>query len=230
MPFSLTFWPVKRSKGPASSKGTPMELTQNRTVKIIAVLLLLAAITQTIYTGLYVAELQNPDFAINRKPLWMLEGMIFVLMAAFGGSALVRAKHYTLGFSAIAFSTALNVIQVGIGLVQFGPAGEALTNNPEILGGFANSIIALSFFGYNAAKILLAMAAVDFGIAKFKSSGKILGAVTILFGSVAFFTNSIVMMIGRHAQLSPIAGATGVIATVLLAFCLFGLRSEDETT
>ena len=130
-----------------------MELTQSRTVKTIALLLLLATITQPIYTALYLGA---PE--VDRQFLWRFEGLLFVMMAAFAGSALVMAKRYTLGFSAIAFSAVLNVVQVGVGLTQFGPFRDAAEANPE-LGGVAFSVVAFSFFGYNAAKILLGLAA-----------------------------------------------------------------------
>ena len=68
-----------------------MEFTQNRTIKIIAILLLLAAISQPIYTALYLGA---PEF--DRKFLWGLEGLIFVLLAAFSGSASVSYTHLTL--------------------------------------------------------------------------------------------------------------------------------------
>ena len=199
-----------------------MEISQSQTVKAVAILLLLAAISQPIYTALYLGA---PD--IDRQFLWGLEGLIFVLLAAFGGSALVMAKRYTLGFSAIAFSAVLNVIQVGVGLTQFGPFGEAASANPE-LGGLGLSVVAFSFFGYNAAKILLGLAAVEFGMAKVKSGGNILGGAAVLFGAVAFVTNTIVMMFGRDGFLpAPVAGGTGVVATLLLAICLFSVRSEE---
>lgn len=199
-----------------------MELSYSRTLKITALLLLLAAITQPIYTALYLGA---PE--VDRQFLWGLEGLIFVLMTAFAGSALVMAKRYTLGFSAIAFSAVLNVIQVGVGLTQFGPFGEAAAANSD-LAGVATSVVAFSFFGYNAAKILLGLAAIDFGMAKMKAGGKALGGLTVLIGGLAFATNAIVMMFGRDGLLPPpIAGATGVIATLLLAICLFGMREEE---
>lgn len=199
-----------------------MDLTQSRTVKIIAVLLLLAAISQPIYTALYLGA---PEF--DRQFLWGLEGLIFVLLAAFSGSALVMAKRYTLGFSAIAFSAVLNVIQVGVGYTQFGPFREAAEANPD-LSGVAFSVIAFSFFGYNAAKILLGLAAIVFGMAKMKAGGKALGGATVVVGAVAFGANTLVMMFGLNGVVpSPIAGGSGVLATLLLAICLFGVNSED---
>ena len=198
-----------------------MEFTQSRTVKIVAILLLLAAITQPIYTALYLGA---PD--VDRQFLWGLEGLLFVLLAAFAGSALVMAKRYTLGFSAIAFCAVLNVVQVGVGLTQFGPFREAAELNPD-LSGVAFSVVAFSFFGYNAAKILLGLAAIVFGMAKMNQGGKALGGLTALVGVVAFVANTLVMMFGLQGFLpSPVAGGSGVVATLLLAICLFSVSDE----
>jgi len=106
-----------------------MELTRSRTVKITAILLLLAAISQPIYTALYQYA---PEF--DRKFLWGLEGLLFVVLVAFAGAALSTADRYTLGFSAIAFSAVLNVVQVGVGLTQFSGAGAAAGAGPEFAG------------------------------------------------------------------------------------------------
>ena len=199
-----------------------MELTQSRTVKIIAVLLLLAAISQPIYTALYLGA---PE--VDRSLIWGIEGFIFVVLAAFAGSALVMAKRYTLGFSAIAFSAALNVIQVGVGVTQFGPFREAAIAVSD-LEGVASSVVAFSFFGYNAAKILLGLAAIVFGMAKLKQGGKLLGGLTVLFGAAAFVTNSIIVVISREGFLPPpVAGGTGVLATLLLALCLFSAADDS---
>ncbi len=199
-----------------------MELTQDRTIKIVAILLLLAAISQPIYTALYLGA---PEF--DRKFLWGLEGLLFVLLTAFAGSALVMAKRYSLGFSAIAFSAILNVIQVGIGLTQFGPFGAAARVNAE-LSDVASSVVAFSFFGYNAAKILLGLAAIVFGMAKLNNGNKLLGGATIFVGVVAFAANAIVLMFGLNGFLpSPYAGGSGVVATLLLSLCLLSISKES---
>lgn len=199
-----------------------MELTQSRTVNVVAILLLLAAISQPIYTALFFGA---PE--IDRQIIWGVEGLLFVLLAAFAGSALVMAKRYTLGFSAIAFASVLNVVQVGVGLTQFGPFRAAAEANPD-LGGVAASVVAFSFFGYNAAKILLGLAAVDFGMAKLKNGGRLLGGMTVLVGAIAFIANTLVMMFGREGFVpSPVAGGSGVLATALLAICLLSLKHED---
>jgi len=89
----------------------------------------------------------------------------------------------------------------------------------------AGSVVALSFFIYNAAKILLGLSAVVFGTAISQAGGKILGRLTIFLGFVAIVTNTIVMMFGRTEAIP--SGATGVVATLLLAVCLLKLQSED---
>ena len=196
-----------------------MDLSQKNIVNILAITLLLAALTQPIYTALYLGA---PE--IDRKPLWGFEGVLFTLMAAFGGAALVMAKRYTLGFAAIAFSTLLNVIHVGVGLTQFGPAGASAAE----LGAFAGSVYAFSFFGYNAAKLLLGLAALDFGMGKMKSGGKVLGGLTALAGVIAILLNTYAVMFGRSVELlARGAGFSGVVATLLLALCLYSLKSDD---
>ena len=196
-----------------------MEVSQNGTVKIIAALLVVAATLQPIYTALY---LFLP--AADRLILWSVEALLFVLLAAFAGSALAMAKHYTLGFSAIAFSAVFNVIQVGVGLTQFGPIRTAAEMNSDF-GNVEASILAFSFFGYNAAKTLLGLATVVFGMAVIAESSnqskRLLGSVAVLVGVVALGTNAYVMMFGLQAFIPPpVAGGAGVMATLLLALCL----------
>lgn len=201
-----------------------MEFTQQRTVKITAVLVLLAAISQPIYTVLYKYA---PE--IDRLFLWKFEALIFVLLAAFGGAAMVMTKRYALGFSAIAFSAVINLVQVGIGLTQFGPF-RAATKTYEELGGVAFAVIALSFFLYNAAKILLGLAAIVFGKALMNDGKNLLGGITVLAGVAAFIANALVMMLGLKGFVpSSLAGGSGVVATLLLALCLFSLRGDDSS-
>ena len=199
-----------------------MDFTLKQTLRTIAALLLTAAATQTIYTALYVAEAEVP-----RQLLWGLEGLIFVLLAAFAGSALVQAKSHTLGYSAIAFAAALNVVQVGVGLTMFEPFFTAAGAN-EALGPVADSILAFSFMVYNAAKILLGLAAIVFGMAKANAGSKALGGLTVIVGGIAMLANSLSMAIGRDFLGEiPLAGGSGVLATVLLALCLSSAAKED---
>lgn len=199
-----------------------MELTQSQTKKIIAVLLLLLAISQPIYTALFVGA---PEF--DRQFLWRLEAIIFVLLASFSVSASVMAKHHTLGFSAIALGAVLKLLAVGLGLTQFWPFNAAAELNPD-LSDVATSILALSFFCYNSGNILLGLAAVDFGKDKVREGGRVVGGATLLVGAIAFVTNTLVMMFGFQGFFpSPVAGGFGVLATLLLAVCLFSAGRED---
>jgi len=196
-----------------------MEFTKNQNIRILAVLLILAVISQALYTALYLGAKDLP-----RLWLWGVEGLLFVLIMAIAGSALVQAKQYTLGFSAIFASAILNLVQVGIGLTQFVPFREA-AQSVEAIAPAASSVVALSFFIYNAAKVLLGIAAIVFGSAITKNGSKLLGRVTMLAGVAAILTNTIVMMFGRM-QAVP-SGATGVVATLLLGVCLLKYQSED---
>ena len=199
-----------------------MEFTQTRTVRYDAILLFLSVITQAVYNELYI---QAPD--VDRSLIWGLEGLLFPVLAAYAGAAMIVSKRYALVFSAIAFSAIFNLLQVGIGATQFGPAGAAAAANAD-LGGLAGGIFAFSFYIYNAAKILLGLAALSLGMSKMKDGAKALGGLTALVGLVAFATNTLAVMFGRGEILpSPVAGGSGAAATALLAICLFSLRSDD---
>lgn len=199
-----------------------MELPLKRTLQITAGLLILAAVTQAIYTALYAAEADVP-----RQLLWGTEGLIFVLLAAFAGSALADARRYSLGFSAIFAAAILNVVQVGVGLTLFGAFGEAAA----AIDGFGpamSGIVAFSFMVYNAAKVLLGLAALVFGMAKLAEGAKALGGLTAVTGVIAMIANAASMAAGREVFGGlPLAGGSGVLATVLLAVCLFGVPGED---
>ncbi|MEN7341464.1 MAG: thiamine biosynthesis protein ThiC [Pseudomonadota bacterium] len=195
-----------------------MDYTFKQTVKLVAALLIALAITQSVYTALYVAKAPVP-----RQLLWGLEGLLFVFLAAFAGAALAESRTLKVGWSAIAFSAVLNVVQVGVGLTMFGPFREA-SQDLETLAPTAGAVVAFSFFVYNAAKILLGFAALIFGLQK-KAVGtggaSMLGTVTALIGVIAIISNATVMALGRGSFIpSPVAGGSGVVATLLLALCL----------
>lgn len=196
-----------------------MEFTQKQNIQVICALLFLTVITQAIYTALYVAASDVP-----RLWLWGLEGLVFVMLAAIAGSALVQAKNYSLGFSAIFASAILNFVQVGIGFTQFGPFREA-AQGVEAIAPVAGSVVALSFFIYNGAKFLLGISALVFGAAILKAGSKVLGRLTIFCGFIAILANAIVIMFGRIDAIP--SGATGVVATLFLAICLLKLKAED---
>jgi len=200
-----------------------MKITFTHTVKTTAYLLLALAITQILYTALYIAEMNVP-----RQLLWGLEALLFTLLVAFSGAAMVQAKDHHLGWSAIAFSAVLNVVQVSVGLTMFGPFRQAASQN-EALAPMAGAVVAFSFMVYYAAKLLLGLAALIFGMAKMNSGAKTLGGLTAAAGTVAILANAIIITFGRDAFLpSPVAGGSGVIATLLLAFCLASNKSDTH--
>lgn len=200
-----------------------MSITNQRTVSIIAILLLVAAITQSIYTALY---LSMPELA--RAPLWRIEGILFVMLAAFAGSALAQAKRFHLGWSAIMAAAVLNVVQVAVGLTMFAPFSEAAKADVSF-GPLIGAVVAFSFMIYNAAKVLLALAAIVFGLARMDAGSKAIGGLTALVGLVALVSNALSMAFGRDVLGElPLAGGSGVLATALLALCLFKLPANER--
>lgn len=195
-----------------------MTTTFKSNATIVGALLLIAAITQAIYTGMYIAGMTPP-----RQLLWGGEGVLFTLLAAFAGAAMVQARQVHLGWAAIAASAVLNVVQVGVGLTLFGPFREVAEASPE-MAPLAGGIVAYSFMVYNAAKVLLALALIAFGLTR----GKALGGISALVGVIALVSNALSLALGRgFSGELPIAGGSGVLATILLAGLLFTLTDED---
>lgn len=200
-----------------------MELTFNRTVQVTGLLLLLVAVTQATYTAFSLLDAQVP-----RQFLWGTECLLFVLLAAFAGSAMVQAERQQLAWSAITAAAVLNVIQVSIGLSMFGPFFEA-AGAIEGLTVAARSVVAFSFIVYNAAKVLLALALIVFGLARLAGGSKLLGGASALIGFVALVSNTASMTVGRNVFGDlRLAGASGVLATVLLAICLLTLSDKAD--
>lgn len=200
-----------------------MPTTNQRTVTIVAALLLVATITQSIYTALF---LTMPE--LSRAPLWGIEGIVFTLMAAFAGAALAQAKRLHLGWSAIAAAAVLNVVQVSVGLTMFGPFGDAAKADPAF-APLIGAVVAFSFMMYNAAKVLLALAAIVFGLARMSAGGKALGGLTAAVGVVAVGANALSLAAGRDVLGDlPLAGGSGVLATLLLAVSLFTLPADER--
>jgi len=199
-----------------------MEFTNKRTMLITASLLLVLAITQAIFTALYSAEI-----SFSRQFAWGLEALVFTVLVAFAGAAMVQAKNSQLGWSAIAFSAVLNIVQVSIGLTlfsSFGKVAGAVEGAQPLIGG----VVALSFMIYYAAKVLLGLAAVVFGMTSIAKGGKAIGGLTALAGVVAIFANGILITFGRDGFLpSGVAGASGMIATLLLAVCLISIYRKE---
>ena len=117
-----------------------MQFDFKRNATFTALILLIAAITQEVYTGMYVAEMTPP-----RQFLWGSEGFLFVMLGAFAGAGLAQAKSLQLGGSAIFGAAILNVVQVGVGLTMFGPFREVAEAVPEAAPA-AGAIVAFPSF------------------------------------------------------------------------------------
>ena len=200
-----------------------MEFTNKRTIQITASLLLVLAITQAIYTTLYMAEI-----SYSRQVAWGLEALLFTVLVAFASAAMLQEKSGQLGWSAIAFSAVLNIVQVSIGLTlfsSFGKVAGAVEGAQPLIGG----VVALSFMIYYAAKVLLGLAALVFGMTSMAKGSKAIGGLTALAGVVALLSNGILIIFGRDGFLpSGVAGASGMIATLLLAICLINLYRKES--
>lgn len=202
-----------------------MDFTLERNTRIIMLLLLVLVATQAAFTVLFNLGITGP-----RPLIWGLEVILFSLLAAFAGAALAQSGNYHVGWAAIAIAAVLNVIQVGMGLKLFGPF-SGVAKEIEGIGPMTGAIVALSFMFYNAAKILLGLAAVVFGIAKKNAGSSALGGLTALVGVVAIVANALLIIFGRKGFLPPpIAGASGVAATLLLALCLMNINKDEQVT
>ena len=198
-----------------------MEFTVKRTAQITGVLLLAAAISQAIYTALYLSEADVP-----RQLLWGTEGILFVIMAAFAGSALAQSDRHHLAWAAITAAALLNVVQVGVGLTMVGPFFEA-SGAVDGMAPAARAVVAFSFMIYNAAKVLLALALLVFGLARLNAGSQLLGGASALVGLIALASNAASMAGGRDVFGDlPLAGGSGVVATALLAVCLLTLPAD----
>ncbi|MBB1350166.1 MULTISPECIES: thiamine biosynthesis protein ThiC [unclassified Pseudoalteromonas] len=200
-----------------------MEFTNKRTTLITASLLLVLTLTQAVFTALYSAEI-----SFSRQYAWGLEAVVFTLLVAFAGSAMVQAQNAQLGWSAITFSAILNIVQVSIGLTLFSTFGKvagAVEGAQPLIGG----VVSLSFMIYYAAKLLLGLAALVFGLSFIAKGGKAIGGLTALAGGIAMLANGILITFGRDGFLpSAVAGASGMIATLLLAICLISLYRKAD--
>ena len=200
-----------------------MEFTHKRTTLITASLLLALAITQVIFTALYSAEI-----SFSRQYAWGLEAVLFTVLVGFASTTMVQAKNSQLGWSAITFSAILNIVQVSIGLTLFSTFGKvagAVEGAQPLIGG----VVSLSFMIYYAAKLLLGLAALVFGLSFIAKGGKAIGGLTALAGAVAMLANAVLIIAGRDGFLpSGVAGASGMIATLLLAICLISLNRKAD--
>ena len=150
-----------------------------------------------------------------RMIVWTLEAITFSVIAM---TALVlsgNAAFSRAAFAAIAIGAVTNIIQVGMGLAELGPAREAADE-----AGFG-TVIAGAFFLYFHGKAMFGLAAFLISLALFaRLSGiaKIVAGLTGLAGLIAAIIN--VLGMAQGMEFVQIAGAAGTLSTALLGVLL----------
>lgn len=189
-----------------------MEFTPHRSAQIVAVALISMVVTQIVYFALY-----SQGLDIERSIIWTVEAVAFLAMAVFASVQLARGRDLTAAWAAIAVGGVLNAIQVGMGLTMFGPVSDA----GEAMAPAYEAIVAGAFFLYFAGKFLFGFAAVLIGLGAVRCGnglGKAIGWLAVLAGGAAVLANTGAMAQGMDLLLP--AGATGTLATLLLALAI----------
>lgn len=187
-----------------------MDESAGKAEAILPVLLGAIVLTQIVYVAKSALKIEIASAAI-----WSVEALLFLAIAVIGLVAALQ-KSRLLACTCIAIAGMVNVLQVGMGLTMFGPlfdAGEPLIPVYE-------SVVAMAFFLFFSGKLLFGCAAIVVGMDLRRSGGavRLVGLTGIAAGLVAMLVNFGGMAVGMD-WLYP-AGATGTIATVLLAVAL----------
>lgn len=197
-----------------------MEFTPHRSAQIVAVALISMVATQIVYFALY-----SQGLDIERPIIWTVEAVAFLAIAVFALVPLARGSDMTAAWAAIAVGGVLNAIQVGMGLAMFGPVSEA----GEAMAPAFQSILAGAFFLYFAGKFLFGFAAILIGMGAVRCGnalGKAIGWLAVLTGGGAMLANTGAMARGMELMLP--AGATGTLATLLLALAIIVTARREE--
>lgn len=193
------------------------ETTQSQ-LRLVA-FALLATVASQIF---YITVVQGSDGGGALRPyVWTLEAVAFSLATIGALAALAHSRGLAIVLGAIALGSVTNVIQVGMGLAEFGPAREAS-------GEVFNTVLAGAFFLYFHAKAMYGLAALLLGLAALKSGGglkKGLGGLAALAGLAALVLGIYSMGVGMGIMFA--AGAAGTAATALLALLLLGTNGES---
>ena len=194
-----------------------MTFTPRGAAITVAIAMLAAVATQLFYVGV----VSPADDALLRKINWVSEMALYSLIAA-GALSLMARGTMPLVWSAIAIAGLVNVVQVGVGLSQFGPAGEA--SDPKVF----ESVLGGAFFLYFHGKAMIGMAAIGAGLAAWADGthlAKAFGAGCILSGLAAAVLNLLGMANGMALVFA--AGAAGTAATAFLALTVLLTRRES---
>lgn len=194
-----------------------MTFTPRGAASIVAFALLATVATQLFYIGV----VSPSDDALLRKITWVSEMALFSLIAVAALSLAARGTM-PLVWAAVALSGIVNVIQLGIGLAEFGPAGEA--SDPKVFA----SVLGGAFYLYFHGKAMIGMAAIGAGMAAFgqgRTWVKALGVAAIVAGFAAAVLNLLGMANGMDLVFA--AGAAGTAATALFGLTVIFARSES---
>ncbi|UIP05935.1 hypothetical protein LY632_09485 [Erythrobacter sp. SDW2] len=193
-----------------------MTFTPRRAAIIIAITLLAAVATQLFYIG----EVSPTDDALLRKITWVSEMALYSVLTM-AALALIARGTMPLVWSAVALAGIVNILQLGIGLAEFGPAAEA--KDPKVFA----SVLGGAFFLYFHAKAMIGMAAIGTGLAAWGRAtalAKGLGGLTVIAGAAAVGLNLLGMADGMAWVMQ--AGAAGTTATALFGISVLAQRFE----
>lgn len=188
-----------------------IRLTMTRYSRVVPLLLLILVATQLAYV-----VLSDAGFQMHRIVIWATEAVVFLAIAVLALMELPKGGQLASAWAAMAVSGVLNIVQVGMGLAMFAPLKDA---GPAAAPAY-QATVAGAFFLYFAGKLLFGFAAVIVGAQLLRGTGlaKATGALAILGGLAAMVANMGGIITGMP-MVYP-AGATGTIATLLLAAAL----------
>lgn len=184
-----------------------MSFTNRGATVVIAVALLATVATQLFYIGVVSPQ----DSAVLRKITWTSEMVLFTLVA-WAALPLAARSKLPLVWSAVALSGLFNVIQVGMGLLEF-PQAQAAADEAVF-----RTVLNGAFFLYFHGKMMIGLAAIGIGLVALRGNGvlwKGLGGFTIAGGVAAVALNGYSMANGMELVFQ--AGAAGTAATALFA-------------
>lgn len=193
-----------------------MTFTPRGAAIVVAIALLATVATQLFYIGV----VSPTDDALLRKITWVSEMAVYSLLTI-AALALIARGTMPLVWSAIALAGMVNILQVGMGMAEFGPAGEA--TDPKVFA----SVLGGAFFLYFHGKAMIGMAAIGAGLVAWgrgTAPAKGLGALSIISGAAAAGLNLLGMADGM-AWVFP-AGAAGTAAAALLGVTMLTQRFE----
>lgn len=193
-----------------------MSITPRGAARVAAIALLGTVATQLFY----IAVVSPTDDALLRKITWTSEMALYSLVTVIALVLVARARS-PLVWAAVTLAGLVNVIQVGIGLAEFGPAQEA--NDPKVFA----SVLGGAFFLYFHGKAMIGMATVGAGMGLARHNQgwrRAFGWLAAAAGLAAAALNLLGMADGMGIVFE--AGAAGTAATALFAVVV--LLSLDD--